>query len=160
MDRLNSLQVAYIKEVPMETIPEIFFDTVVNEVNNNIDELNEIVLNQSEMLRINFLLMNFVSYTNNGGLEAYLNCEEIRLHEHLVSGLRTIGAPDTATLLASLTDYIPLKGDYFELEHGSDSFYLIQELEMSLRENEEPLMDFLINYDMETLRDMDDDDFI
>lgn len=160
MDRLNAINVGYLKELPIEEIPYVFYDTAINEVNENFDEIFEIINDLPEVIGVNFLVVNFLTEINNGGLELYLNGEYASLHKELFASLSTIGADGTAEIARLLFGYVPQKGEYLEMEPGEENYYAIQELERQLKEQDEPVMDFLINYTMETLRDMNDEDYL
>lgn len=174
MDRLNSLNVGYLKKLPNEEIPGIIYDVAVNEINENWDDEMEIVQNLPEVVRVFYWIVRFSDLINYGGIQSFLTSESGYAYPQVIDSLKIIRATETAEVVEEgihnvrrVVDMDPktfidvLKSQtLYELTDNTEMIYEIQDIDMALKAIDEPVYDYLLDFFADTLKGMNDEDFI
>lgn len=174
MERLNALNVGYLKKMPPEQMADAIFDVAINEINENWDEEEEIIAAQPEIVRVFYWVVRFSNLANYAGLEAFLNSESGYAYAQVIDSMRTIQANETADVLDEAFNNIRLVLDMdaltfidvlksqtlYELSNQQEIIYEIQDGEMALKAIEEPIYDYLIDYLHKKIDPMSDEEYI
>lgn len=174
MDRLNSLNVGYLKKLPNEEIPEVLFDVAVNEINENWDEELEIIEDLPEVVGVFYWIVRFSTLINYGGIQSFLSSESGYAFPQVIQALRKVRADDTADVVEEGTYNIMqtlemdpktfidvLKSQtLYELSDQQDVIYEIQDIDMALKEIDEPVYDYLLDFYAKSIKTLDDESYI
>ena len=166
MGRLNEIRVGYLKDVPMEEIPDMFVDAVINELGGDLemhlDEFNSL----QDILKINYLVVQFLDQIrNNNGIYGIINSDLILLREQLMESLKEIGANETVELLEqpfTEVDKLDFDDNFgIDIENETNLFYACQDFMKSMALSyDEPVYDYLIRYNTAQLEGLDEEELI
>lgn len=174
MERLNALNIGYLKSIPQEDVASILYDAVINEINDNWDEEQEILAELPEMVRVFYLIVGFSNYVNFEGLKSYLESEHGYMYPMLIDALRKVRATDTADVVEEAIENVRLQMDMdyktfvdvlrsqtlYELSDTKEVILEIQDGDMALKATEEPIYDYLIDYFLNTIEDLSNEEYI
>ncbi len=174
MDRLNSLNIGYLKKLPNEEIPEVMYDVAINEINENWDEEMSIIEDLPDLVGVFYWVVRFSNHVNHGGIQTFLNSESGYAYPQVIDALRKIRAHDTADVvdegmhnIMSVMEMDPktfidvLKSQtLYELSEQQEVIYEIQDIDMALKSIDEPVYDYLLDYFANSIKGMDDEESI